>query len=77
MSGSRDVFIKKGKFRTYTQKEMTNSSPKTFCLSVSLLPMYSRVFECLICEEMFPNLLKVNLLSPNQPGFKPDNSCIN
>ena len=56
---------------------MTNSSPKTICLSVSLLPMYPEVFECLICDKMFSNLLQVNPFSQNQPGGKPDNSCIN
>ena len=44
---------------------------------VSLLPICGKVFERLIFNEMFSFLLENNLVSPNQSGFKPGDSCIN
>ena len=44
---------------------------------VSLLPICAKVFERLIFNEMFSFLLENNLVSPNQSGFKPGDSCIN
>ena len=44
---------------------------------VSLLPVCGKVFERLIFNEIFSFLLENNLVSPNQSGFKPGNSCIN
>ena len=49
---------------------------KNYCL-VSLLPICGKVFERLIFNEMFSFLLENNLVSPNQSGFKPGDSCIN
>ena len=44
---------------------------------VSLLPICGKVFERLFFNEMFSFLLENNLVSPNQSGFKPGDSCIN
>ena len=44
---------------------------------VSLLPFCGKIFERLIFNEMFSFLLANNLLTPNQSGFKPGDSCIN
>ena len=44
---------------------------------VSLLPIFSKVFERLIYNEMFGFFLDKDLLPANQSGFKPGNSCIN
>ena len=44
---------------------------------VSLLPVCGKVFERLIFNEIFSFLLENNLVSPNQSGFKPGDSCIN
>ena len=44
---------------------------------VSLLPICGKIFERLIFNELFNVLLENNLISPNQSGFKPGNSCIN
>ena len=44
---------------------------------VSLLPICGKIFERLIFKELFHFLLENNLISPNQFGFKPGNSCIN
>ena len=44
---------------------------------VSLLPICGKFFERLIFNAMFIFFLANNLLAPNQPGFKPGDSCIN
>ena len=44
---------------------------------VSLLPIYRKLFERLIFNEMCRFFLAINLLAPNQSGFKPSDSCIN
>ena len=43
---------------------------------VSLLPLFSEIFE-LIYNAMLKHLLDSNLISSNQTGFKPSDSCIN
>ena len=45
--------------------------------SVSLLPVFSKIFERLFCNAMFKHFLDNNLISSNQSGFKPGDSCIN
>ena len=44
---------------------------------VSLLPIWGKIFERLIFNEMFTFFLANNLQAPNQSGFKPGDSCIN
>ena len=44
---------------------------------VSLLPICGKIFERLIFNEMFKFFTSNNLISPNQSGFKPADSCIN
>ena len=44
---------------------------------VSLLPICGKIFERLIFNEMFRFLIENNLISSNQSGFKPGDSCIN
>ena len=48
---------------------------KSYC-PVSLLPICGKIFERLIFNELFNVLLENNLISPNQSGFKPGDSCI-
>ena len=43
----------------------------------SLLPVCGKIFERLIFNEMFGFLIENNLISSNQSGFKPGDSCIN
>ena len=45
--------------------------------SVSLLPIRGKIFESLIFNELRNFLFENNLISPNQCGFKPGDSCIN
>ena len=44
---------------------------------VSLLPICSKSFERLLYSEMFGFFLDKGLISVNQSGFKPGDSCIN
>ena len=44
---------------------------------ISLLPICSKIFERLSCNEMFTFFTENNLISPNQSGFRPGDSCVN
>ena len=44
---------------------------------VSLLPICRKVFECLIYNSLFEYFIVIDLISPNQSGFKPVDSCTN
>ena len=44
---------------------------------VSLLPICGKILERLIFNEMFRFLIENNLISSNQFGFKPGDSCVN
>ena len=51
------------------------------CLNIiallSLLPGCGKFFEKFIFNEMFNFFIENQLISPNQSGFKPGDSCIN
>ena len=49
---------------------------KTY-LPVFLLPICGESFEKLIFNELFKFFIKNELISPNQLGFKPGDSCTN
>ena len=53
------------------KQTLTNYRP------VSLLPICGKIFERLIYNEMFGFFVDKGLISPNQSGFKPGDSCIN
>ena len=53
------------------KKILKNNQP------VSLLPICGKVFERLIYNNLFEYFIENNLISPNQSGFKPGDSCIN
>ena len=44
---------------------------------VSLLPIYGKIFECLIYNSLFEFFIANELISSNSSGFKPGDSCIN
>ena len=44
---------------------------------ISLLSVCDKIFEKLIFNEMFKVFIENDLISPNQSGFKPGDSCIN
>ena len=47
------------------------------CRPVSLLPVLSKIFERLIYNDLCKHFLDSNLISSNQCGFKPGDSCTN
>ena len=47
------------------------------CRPVSLLPICGKIFERLIFNPVFEFLEENKLLSPNQSGFRPNDSCKN
>ena len=60
---------------THTQKNDTQIL-KNYRL-VSLLPICREVFERLIYNSLFEYFIENDLISPNQSGFKVDDSCTN
>ena len=44
---------------------------------ISLLPICGKIFERLIYNKMFEFFIDNDLISPNQSGFRPGDSCIN
>ena len=44
---------------------------------MSLLPICGKVFEIIIYNNVYLFLEDNKLLTPNQSGFRPNNSCIN
>ena len=44
---------------------------------ISLLPICGKIFERLLYNEMFNFFITNHLISTNQSGFKPGDSCIN
>ena len=44
---------------------------------VALLPICRKILEHLVFNEMFPSFIQNELISQNQSGFKPRDSCIN
>ena len=44
---------------------------------ISLLPIFSKMFEKIIFNRIYNFLLEEDLLNPNQSGFRPSDSCIN
>ena len=47
------------------------------CRPISLLPITGKIFERLFYDKMFEFFIENNLISKNQSGFRPGDSCIN
>ena len=62
---------KKQKKQNKNKQSLKNYRP------ISLLPICSKIFERLIYNEMFTLFTESNLISPNQLGFRPGDSCVN
>ena len=45
--------------------------------SISLLPVSDKIFERLLYDSMFKFFTEYSLISQNQSGFKPGDSCTN
>ena len=72
-----DVFPSEWKneiFFPFTKINKQNN--KNYC-PVSLLPIRGKIFEALIFKEMFNYFSANKLISKNQSGFQPGDSCIN
>ena len=53
-----------------------NKQSLKICRPISLLPICSKIFERLIYNEMFTFFTENNLISPNQSGLRPGDSCV-
>ena len=58
-------------FKEKNKKELKKYRP------ISLLPASSKIFERLLYDSMFTFFTENNLISLNQLGFKPGDSCVN
>ena len=58
-------------FKKADKQCLTNYRP------VSLLRIFSKIFERIICNNTYNYLIDNNLISQNQSGFKRGDSCIN
>ena len=54
-----------------------NRQDKSNCRPISLLPIFSKILEKLIFDNIYAFLSRNNLLSANQSGFRPGDSTIN
>ena len=57
-------------------KKGNKQSLKIYC-PVFLLPIFGKIFERLIYNSLFEFFIANEIISSNQSGFKPDDSCIN
>ena len=46
-------------------------------LSILVLPVCDKIFECLHYNSLFDFLIQKDLISPVQPGFNPGDSSVN
>ena len=65
------------KFEYYTTPQKNDKQNCENYRPISLLPIFSKVFEKMILNRMCPFLQNEKLLNPNQSGFRPSDSCIN
>ena len=77
-------YIKQGKFPTEWKKANVVPVHKKWDKPIlknyrpaSLLPICGKIFERLIYNNIFEYFIENNLISRNQSGFKPGDSCIN
>ena len=56
--------------------EKNKKQVKNYC-PISLLPVSSKIFERLLYDSMFTFFAENSLISQNQSGFKPGDSCRN
>ena len=59
------------------KRRQTNTYYLLQLLSTPLLPICGKILERLMFNEMFNFFIENKLISSNQSGFKPGNSCIN
>ena len=60
----------------YSNKQTNKQNIKNYRL-VSLLPIFSKVFERIIYDNILKYILDKNLISPKRFRFRPGESCVN
>ena len=60
----------------YSNKQTNKQNIKNYC-PVSLLPIFSKVFERIIYDNTLKYILDKNLISPKRFGVRPGESCVN
>ena len=73
--GSFPEMWKRANVQPVHKKESKQS--KTHYRPISLLPIFSKIFEKIIFDQMYDFLNSNNLISQNQSGFRPGDSTIN
>ena len=71
------LFHLNGKKRTWFQFIKKDDKRLKNYRHISLVPICGKIFEKLIFNDMFKFFIENDLISPNQLGFKPGDSCIN
>ena len=72
--------LENGKFPTEWKKANVVPAHKKgdkTTVQYSLFPVAGRIFERILYNDMYEFFTENNLISPNQSGFKPGDSCIN
>ena len=60
----------------YSNKQTNKQNIKNYRL-VSLLPIFSKVFECIIYDNILKYIWDKNIISPKRFRFRPGESCVN
>ena len=69
--------MEKGERSAYSQDKKNDRQCLEYYRPISLLPVCGKILESLIFDEIFPFFIKIDLISQNQSGFKPGDSCVN
>ena len=78
LPGYRDVYLHRWRFYlTYRLYNLLFDFDITFYLIISIKGVCRKTFEHLIYNELFTFFTDNNLISPNQSGFRPGDSCAN
>ena len=75
-NGSFQLNGKKLMWFQHTKKELHKQNLKNYC-PISLLPVAGQTFERKLNNNIYEFFSENNLISQNQSGFKPVDSCIN
>ena len=71
------ITMEKGERSAYSQDKKNDRQRLENYRPISLLPVCGKILEGLVFDEIFPFFIKIDLISQNQSGFKPGDSCVN
>ena len=78
LPGYRDVYLHRWRlYLTYRLYNLLFDFDITFYLIIRMKGVCRKIFEHLIYNELFTFFTDNNLISPNQSGFRPGDSCVN